>query len=237
MRIKFILIITLTLFACNNSKSKQQIISNDTPVIKIKISDADFAKIDSDLIIRLNKRLDSADVKEKDFIHNMLVLIDKFKDKKLDTIVNTIGNIAGDKLIDTIQTRIYYKNKIVWVQYNWIKKQDTLWRFQLKDPYLFVGNSDLYIDNRSAWEVFTVAVFRVTPKIIKFNDYKNLIEMSLMQLDYTNKEEGLQIDKNNYKNYLQSFKGSLIEWGDNWYSEGLYIWYAPKKRLISFYKP
>lgn len=149
----------------------------------------------------------------------------------------TIGNIAGENLMDTIKTRIYYKDHTVWVQYNWIKIQDTLWNFQIKNPYIFIANCDLYLENRSVWEIFTVGVFEVIPKIKRFDEYKHLFRTSILELNYANKTKDFKIDLTDYKNYLQRFKGNLMEWGDQAYTEGLYIWYAPEKKLIPFYTP
>jgi hypothetical protein len=217
-----------------NTKSQSNQIQQEIKDTTIKNCEADYATIDSNLISQYKIRLTKGDNHEKLFIENMLNLIHDFNNKKLDTTVLTIGYISNDSLIDTIQTRIFYKNNVIMVTYNWIKNHDTLWNFQIKDPYLFVSNDDLFIDKRSVWVTFTVGVYLVVPKILKFNDYKYLLEMSFDRKKYFKKEG---IDLNEYRQYINNFKGNLLQWGDNWHIEGVYIWYEPLKRLILYYHP
>jgi hypothetical protein len=48
---------------------------------------------------------------------------------------------------------------------------------------------------------------------------------------------GIPIDKERYKAYLQDFKGELLTYGQPESREGLWIWYKPAGRMITYYHP
>jgi hypothetical protein len=45
------------------------------------------------------------------------------------------------------------------------------------------------------------------------------------------------LDKEQYRAYLQDFKGDLLEYGQPASREGLWIWYKPAGRMITYYHP
>jgi len=48
---------------------------------------------------------------------------------------------------------------------------------------------------------------------------------------------GIHVDKEQYRAYLRDFKGDLLAYGQPESREGLYIWYKPARRMITYYHP
>lgn len=55
-------------------------------------------------------------------------------------------------------------------------------------------------------------------------------------LDDLNKM-GIRLDTEAYKTYLREFKGGLLSFGQPEFREGLWIWYKPAGRMITYYHP
>jgi hypothetical protein len=227
----------MILFSCDNHRNRTDSNNQKQGSLKIKVSDAEFAEFDSKLISQYKDRLIKADAHETKFVNNLLGLLDKFKSKKLDTTILTTGYIDEDSMIDTIQTRVFLKQGSIHVFSSWIKNLDTLWQFQIQDPYFYISNSDLFINNRSEWIIFTIGIYYSIPAISKFKDYKNLMEMSIDIGIQDLKKQGFNINSDEYKKYILNFNGNLLCWGDQRYREGLHIWYKPLKRFVNYYQP
>ena len=238
---KLTLYISTILFVfcgCNNPNNSTRTNNYSQTYDSIKTSDAEFAKIDSNLILHYKHRLDKASNKEKEFIHHLLSTMTQYQNKKLDTIILTFGLIDSDNIVDTIQTRVYLKHNTVCVNSDWIKNHDTIWKDRIKDPYLYISDFNLFqFDTRSIWVAFTIGVCYGAPSIYNINDNRHLTETAINMGLKDLKDNGFKVNKNDYKKYLSDFKGCLITWGQPMTREGLHIWYEPAKRFIVFYQP
>jgi hypothetical protein len=219
-RIIFFLLLT-GIIACTNINSKSdknKVPCNDTLLINTYVG--------------LLKNAPESDTK---FIHHLLKTINTFCNKDLDTTILTFCQLDNDNLTDTIVTRAYEdKNKII-ANSSWTKNGKVQWENKISDPYLWINENELFdFQKRSKWVTFTIAIYYAAPEVHNISEYNNLsdaIELGYGELD----KEGLQVTKEKYKQYIENFKADIIAWGQPESRDGLYIWYEPMKRFVSFY--
>ncbi len=174
---------------------------------------------------------------EKIFFSKLLAIIKKFNGKKLDTTVLTIGNIDGDMIRDTIFSRVYYQSDSIYVNSKWVKNNNILWQYKYSTPYYSFDSDMLNYATTSTWTIFAVGIVYGPPEIYSRSEGPppDSIVCSKGVVDL--KESGIKTDMEQYKTYLQNFKGDLIGFGNPEGREGLWIWYKPAGRLISYYQP
>ena len=141
---------------------------------------------------------------------------------------------------DLISSHIYEKDGEILVESSWQKDARVRWRHILKNPYLWVGPSDLFqYDTRDLWVVFTIALNDGVPKLVKpfLGDAElrdRIVEQDIKNLAKT----GIKITREGYRKYLNSFKGLILQYGDPEMGGGyLDIWYEPAQRFIPYYRP
>jgi hypothetical protein len=175
---------------------------------------------------------------DKKFDAAFFDIIKRFNGKRLDTTIFTIGNLDGDKDQDTIFSRVYYEGDSIYVDSKWIKNDHVLWKDKYSDPYIGLS-ANLFSDTSSnTWVCFAVGVIYGPPDIHRRNEF----DSASLNLVYDQgaadlKEAGIHTNKEQYKNYLQDFKGDLLAFGDPESREGLWIWYKPGGRMISYFQP
>jgi len=174
---------------------------------------------------------------DKKFILNFFDIIKKFNGKKLDTTILTIGNLDGDLDQDTIFSRVYYDSGSIYVDAKWIKNHHVLWEDKYSDPYTEL-NVDLYDSTRPVWVSFAIGIVYGPPDF----HARNEMDPSALGMVYDQgvddlNHAGIRIDEEQYKAYLEDFKGDLLTYGEPESQEGLYIWYKPAGRMITYYHP
>ena len=174
---------------------------------------------------------------DKNFISHFFDIIKQFNGKKLDTTILTIGNLDGDLDPDTIFSRVYYDSGSVYVDAKWIKNHHVLWKDEYADPYVEI-NADLFDSTRPAWVCFAIGIIYGPPsfrtrKQVDSSVFSLVIDQGVDDLD----SAGIHLDKEQYRAYLQDFKGDLLEYGQPASREGLWIWYKPAGRMITYYHP
>lgn len=174
---------------------------------------------------------------DKKFVSNFFDIIKKFNGKKLDTTILTIGNLDGDLDQDTIFSRVYYDSGSIYVASKWVKNHHVLWRDKYIDPYTEL-NADLFDSTRPTWVCFAIGVIYGPPDF----HARNEMDSSALSLVYDQgvddlNRAGIHVDKEQYKAYLRDFKGDLLAYGQPESREGLWIWYKPAGRMITYYHP
>lgn len=174
---------------------------------------------------------------DKKFVSNFFDIIEKFNGKKLDTTILTIGNLDGDLDQDTIFSRVYYDADTIYVDSKWIKNNHVLWKYKYTDPYTSLDAS-LYDSTRNTWVCFAVGIIYGPPDISP----RNVVDSGVLTLVYDQGVDdlnsvGIHTDKEQYKTYLQNFKGDLLAYGQPESREGVWIWYKPARRMITYYQP
>jgi len=173
---------------------------------------------------------------DKKFDSIFFDIIKKFNGKKLDTTILNIGNLEGDLNQDTIFSRVYYDSGSIFVDAKWIKNHQVLWEDKYADPYAEL-NADLFDSTRPTWVCFAIGIIYGTPD---FQTRKEVVDSGLLHLvldlgvDDLN-TAGIHTDKEQYRAYLQDFKGDLLTYGQPASREGLWIWYKPAGRMILYY--
>lgn len=175
---------------------------------------------------------------DKRFVANFIDILRKFNGKKLDTTILTIGNLADDLAPDTIFSRVYYEADSIFVDSKWIKNNHVLWRDKYSDPYTSLDVNLFSDTSRNTWMCFAIGVIYGPPDILPRSD----VDTSALTMVYQQgmddlKRVGVQTDKEHYRAYLQDFKGQLLAFGQPESREGVWIWYKPAGRLISYYQP
>jgi hypothetical protein len=172
----------------------------------------------------------------------LLHIINEFNGKKLDTTLLAIGNIDGDAEKDTIFSRVYYNSNRIYVDSKWLKNNKVIWNYKYANPYLSFNSALLNYDTRSIWTIFAVGILYGTPAINTRQEFDERADSSLQNYVYDYgvadlKKAGIKINKEDYKTYLKNFKGELLEFGEPETREGLFIYYQPAKRVITYYQP
>lgn len=149
-----------------------------------------------------------------------------------DTTFLQYMDVNTDGLMDTLITDLVKSNDTIYVSY-FLKDQQTV---------IEVGNFiDTYLSSLSDCskkkDWFDFVKYGSDIDVFEFSDFKHLtsfaIEFGMNDL----KKHGFNIDKEEYKDYLQSYKGTLFAYGHPEMQEGLFIWYEPLKRFVLFYHP
>ena len=182
--------------------------------------------------------LHDTDSNDKKFISSFFDIIKQFNGKKLDTTILTIGNLDGDLDKDTIFSRVYYDSGSIYVDAKWIKNHHVLWKDEYADPYVEI-NADLFDSTRPTWVCFAIGIIYGTPdfqtrkEVVDSGMIHLVLDLGLYELDTA----GIHTDKEQYRAYLQDFKGDLLAYGQPESREGLWIWYKPAERMITYYHP
>lgn len=202
-------------------------------------TDADSATISPALLEKYRQAcLRDTSSYDKRFGSNFIRLINTFKDRKLDTTILTVDNIDGDSVPDTITTRAYYHAHKIIVDSRWIKSNTVLWRDRFTDPYTEL-NDDLFNPAASdPWVTFGIGVFYGPPDFYPFSvfDSGGIWSVYNQGIEDLN-SAGIHTTKDEYKAYLDNFKGHLLTCGQPESRERLWIWYKPAARMITYYQP
>lgn len=239
---------TLFLFSCNSNpainSARDQNKPNSTDSVNLdNTNNAQILTIDKKLLDTYVAAYQNDTIaEEKKYFSKLLHIINEFNGKKLDTTLLTIGNIDGDIEKDTIFSRVYYNSNRIYVNSKWLKNNKVIWNYKYANPYLSFNSALLNYDTRSIWTIFAVGILYGTPAINARKEFDEHVDSSVQNYVYDYgvadlKKAGAKINKEEYKTYLQNFKGELLEFGEPETREGLFIWYQPAKRIITYYQP
>lgn len=175
----------------------------------------------------------------KKFTERLISTIKNFKNRKADTTVIEIGNIDNIGELDTITNRIYYYNGDVWVNSSWTKNGIKMWEEKLKNPYLWIGDSEEFqFDTRKPWVTFTIGIYYAIPELKNIDSYSHIDRKMILQIGESwCKRKNIKISESEYSKYLDNFNGDIIAHGDPEIRHELLIWYAPIKDFLLFYAP
>jgi hypothetical protein len=222
VRYKTIFLAFIILFiSCKNYQDKQK-------PMKIVASTLSF---DSLLFKSCADKPTSDNPPEQRVIQDILRIMPQFVGKPLDTTILTIGNIDGVGSLDTILNRIFLIKDTIKVQSWWVRNCDTLWFYSYNNPYAHFNNSG------NLWITFVLGINYGLPEIRI--DYKDStadqygLPRGLSELN----KIGYNIDEADYKRYLATFNGDLLEYGDPTFRSGIDIWYEPARRFIIYFSP
>jgi len=241
-RLPPILAIALILVSCNNHPGvKPEVHSLSQPLPHASrvrhLYSADTGTIAPELLKTYKEAcVHDTNSYDKKFIAHFADIIKQFSGKKLDTTLLTIGNLDGDPAHDTIITRVYYHSDSIYVDSKWIKDNQVLWTDKYTDPFTEL-NADVFgHTSRNTWPCFAIGILYGPPDIYPRT------EMTANSMVYTQgledlKQAGIRLTMDQYKTYLQVFKGQLIACGDPNSRERLWIWYKPAGRMITYYQP
>lgn len=183
------------------------------------------------------KKLESS--LKSDFIDKLTKTVIQFSDRKADTTILQICNIDNLGKLDTIKNQVYYYKGNVFVNSAWTKDGEKLWEQEIKNPYLWIGDSDEFqFDTRKPWVTYTIAIYYGIPDIENI-DYYSHIDKEMIQnigIDWA-KRKNISISRDEYAKYLENFKGDIIAYGHPENRDGLIIWYEPIKDFVLFYAP
>src|SRR5258706_761479 len=198
---------------------------------------------DKELISQYEKELTSGTESFKaKFISRLIAVMQQFNGNVLDTTMIVVGNLDGDNKQDTIRNRVYLVSKDVTVKSSWVVNNDTLWKSEFQNPYFVIDTNHLFEPDTTArglWLTFSTAINYSIPTIESKAEFDNsfgkskqmLFDFGISEL----KQKGINISLKEYQEYLNNFKGELLNFGEPENREGLYIWYQPAKCFITYY--
>jgi hypothetical protein len=212
----------------------------------LKYYTADFSKITpADLrdIAILESYLNALPLlndRESNFLFRVLGVMKQYRERKMNTEIQTIGDIDGNGEKDIINSHVFEKHGVIMVESSWKKDHKALWHYTLKNPYSWIGPSQIFqYGRRDIWVIFTIAISDAVPKLIKpfyeiaAQDTQDiLISQGIEEIA----KIGFKTTAGEYRAYVKSFKGLILEYGDP-ESRSLDIWYKPAKRFIPYYRP
>ena len=97
-------------------------------------------------ILQLEKDYDNFSVREKSAAKDILEIIKKYYNRKIDTAFLTFGNFDGIPPIDTIETHVTEKNYEVIIHYSYLRNGKVIWAYDHEKPYLWIGDSQVFND-------------------------------------------------------------------------------------------
>jgi hypothetical protein len=190
--------------------------------------------LDSSYIHLYLKFLPIANEQEKKFINKMLYVFSDSDLKSLDATKLIIGKIDDDNINDTIYSHVYVFNDTVIVKSSWKRKGVLIWSDELKDPYLWISDNELFKPSkRSILVNFTIGYYHAIPSLIPKSNFNELNVATRIGVQYF-KEQGLDINEMSYYQYILNFKGSLLLIGHP-ESRACLIWYEPLKSFVPFW--
>ena len=220
----------------NNTKKRSQIVLDDSPIKSEEIeechnSDASFISAYQDMLSKCT------DEWEKKFIYQLIETFENFSNKALDTVLYTTCFIESNERLDTIATRIFENEDGIVVYYSWVKNGKLLWEKKISDPYVWVKDDTFFYNEEwIKWIRFTTGIYYAPPEIYEISDielYDFFVERVLSELQGL----GFTIDRESYEQYIESFTGNLIVWGEPEVRDGVFIWYEPLQRFVIYYRP
>jgi hypothetical protein len=175
---------------------------------------------------------------DRRFATSFGAILRRFNGRKLDTTVLTIGSLAGEPSPDTIYSRVYYKKDTVFVSSKWIKNNQVLWQDKYTNPYSSLDTNLFRDSSRNTWLYFAIGVVYGAPEILPRDHVDTSVTNLVYQFGLDDlKKAGVHINKAAYQTYLHTFKGQLLAFGEPESREGVWIWYKPAGKIITYYQP
>ena len=223
MKRHIFLLLMIGLISCSNGKKES--------------TQKETTKRDTSLITTYKSLLANASEFDKKFVNHLLKTIEEFENRELDTTLIGLGQFEEDNKIDTIKTRVFEENGKIIAYSSWTKNGKLLWEKQIIEPYMWINENPLFEGGkRSKWVTFTIGVYHTSPNIYRIEKYENLRTGSIRGGIEDLKKNGFEVDTVLYKKYIENYKGDLMDWGQPESRDGLFIWYEPLKRFVSYYK-
>jgi hypothetical protein len=239
-KIFFGLTFALFLISCNSNQDINRIKNQNKSISidSVKTKSAAALTIDTILLKKYLVTFQNDTISsEKIFVSKLLNIIKDFSGRTLDTTLLTVGNIDGGDARDTIFSRVYYDSDSIFVDSKWVKNNNIVWDYRYANPY-YSFDSDLFnYGTRSIWAIFTVGILYGIPEIHSRQEVGQVDSIIYDQGFSDLKEAGIHINIEDYKKYVQNFKGNLLAIGEPETRERLWIWYKPAGILITYYQP
>jgi hypothetical protein len=215
----FVLLLVSVLISCSGIQRNAK---------RIQVVEPPF---DSTLIKPYLNLLPSASREEREFIPILVNTIKKFQNRPLDTTLLVVGLIDSDKINDTIASHVFVRNDTVIIHSSWHRRGEKLWQFELRNPFYIIGTSDLFtMDKRSIWVAFTIGFKYAIPRLYELPKLEEG-ELPIHVIVQALKNDSVDVDENSFKQYMENFQGSRVEFSDP-EIHPTFIWYEPKKMFV-----
>ncbi len=155
----------------------------------------------------------------------------------IDTTLLTIAKIDNFEGKDTVITRIHeIEYGTFCIDYTFIKNGKEVWKESVSNPYLWLGNHELF----DKWENhFFIGYIAINFCQAKSEQMWQLpVDQSILEIGlHVIKYYGQNVELKEYELYINNFKGDLVLHSFSETGGKLEIWYEPLKRFITFYAP
>ena len=191
-------------------------------------------------ILRLENEYDNFSEREKSATRDILEIIKKYYNRKIDTVFLTFGNFDGVPPIDTIKTYITELDNEVIIYYSFLRNGKPIWVYEHKNPYLWIGDSPVF---DYLWNNIFISGFNAIKRSIAENwekneYYENMLHDWAFMLGYGElKRKGISVDSAGYRKFINEFNNDVLLHSHDESGGKLQIWYEPAKQFVTLYAP
>ncbi|MCU4157029.1 YARHG domain-containing protein [Carboxylicivirga sp. A043] len=159
---------------------------------------------------------------------------------QLDTLIYTIGDFDNSTGLDTVTTRIIEKEYgVIVLEYKLLRQGETIEIANSSNPYFWLGDNELFQEWDNHFFFGFLAVNNCQARsVAMWSPLDEEILKHIVDLGYDQiQEENIDVGINEYKQFIRSYKGNLIEHSQFEAGSKLQIWYEPINKFITFYAP
>lgn len=191
-------------------------------------------KRDAAILLRYERELPALNSWEIDYLHKVFLTYMNFRSKGPETTLEKKGDLTGDGGLDTLRSHVHVVGDDVLVDSEVISRGEVIWSERRKNPYLYLGDSEMLMSESDIWVRFHTAITSDLPTIIgksEQDDY--LVKISVEKIN----QLGYAITEYEYRIYEKGFVGELLLHGEPECCRESMIWFSPAKSFVTFYSP
>lgn len=189
-------------------------------------------KRNSAALLKYEKILPNLTADGLKFMSELLETFKLYQNKELKAVVERYGDLTGDGADEKLLTYVHVVGDDVVTDAGVISNGKVIWSEQRKNPYLFVDDTIISLEESDPWIRFHIAITSDLPGIIdplNPNDYfDSMAAKQVVRLGGTDTKE-------DYKRYIDNFNGKMLLHGDPECCQEALVWFEPIKSFIVFY--
>jgi len=190
-------------------------------------------------LLTLEKNFDNFTNKEKLHTKGVLKTIRKYYNRQIDTSFLTLGNFDGVQPTDTIISHITDNNKIIIIEYSYLRNGEVIWSHTHKDPFLEIINSKTYEElSKNLFVSGYLAIKRCPAKVYKSENLESIIKKHAFEFGFAKlKKKGIKVSESDYRRFIDTFDNDVLSHSYNEWGSKVQIWYEPAKEFVTIYHP
>ena len=190
-------------------------------------------------LLTLENNFDNFTNKEKLHTNGVLKTIRKYYNRQINTSILTLGNFDGVQPTDTIVSRITDNNKIIIIEYSYLRNGEVIWSNTHKEPFLEIINSKTYEElSKNLFVSGYLAIKRCPAKVYESENLESIIKKHAFEFGMAElKKKGIKVSESDYRKFIDSFDNDVLSHSYNEWGSKVQIWYEPAKEFVTIYHP